>query len=144
MNLYKQFCNIPPITPNEAAGSNVFSRVHRSVIMSVFLFTGRPHVITHGYVQTCSLGDLHSDPAPCLAHTGAPAPSTKKPSCYFWLLKRSASGKKEMISVNSLDHTIISHFPSKKLQVLCDRTALSHEVYPKDGKVPCMQKFTGE
>ena len=113
MNLYRQFCNIPPITPNEAARSNVFSRVHRSVIMSVFLFTGRPHVITHGYVQTCSLGDLHSAPAPCPAHPGSQHLRLKKPSCYFWLLKRSAYGKKEVISVNSLDYTIVLNFPSK-------------------------------
>ena len=59
-------------------------------------------------------------------------PSNGKPSCYFWLFKRPA---------NSIEYTTVSHFSFKLLQVLRDKTAISHEIYPKDWKVSYVKMF---
>ena len=115
MNLYRQFCNIPPPkSPRTKLREVMFSVVSigQSLCQS-FCSQGVPMLLHMGMFKPVHLGTSTQPQPPALPTQGSQHLRLKKPSCYFWLLKRSAYGKKEVISVNSLDHTIVLHFPSK-------------------------------
>ena len=143
MNLYRQFCNIPP-SPRTKLREVMFSVVSigQSLCQS-FCSQGVPMLLHMGMFKLVHLG-TSTQPQPPALPTQRPKPLRLKSLLVTsGYLKDQHLEKRDDISQFTTAYNCFAFF-FKMLQVLCGRTALSHEIYPKDRKVPCMQKFTGE